>query len=76
MREYCPIIEYRLCKEGKKVYKKLMNLCCTNYQNLTKIYLNNEDYELLLKGIPLHRKQEFSENFVFNGKIIVRQRNG
>lgn len=69
---YCPIIEYKLCKEGKKIYKKLMNLCSNNYKNLTKICLENNEYELLLKAIPFHMRMEYENSFKINGKLIIR----
>jgi len=70
-----PIIEYKLCKEGKKIYKKLLNLCTDNYQNLSKISLDDNEYELLLKATPLHRRGNFVNRFHMNGKIIERKNN-
>lgn len=70
-----PIIEHKLCKDGKKIYKKLINLCGENYKNISKIYLDNNEYELLLKSIPFHRRYDYFDRFYLNGKSIERRKN-
>lgn len=72
MREYCPIIEYKLCVEGKKIYKKLLRICDGYYKNIQKINLEKKEYDILLKAIPFHSRDSYKDAFKINGKLIVR----
>lgn len=68
-----PIIDHRLCREGRKIYKKLINLCSEDYKKLTKITLDDNEYELLLKATPLHRRGNYINRFYMNGKVVQRK---
>lgn len=65
-----PIIEYKLSKESKIIYNKILRM--TDNKMIKKIELKEDEYNVLLKAIPFHRRDNFLNTMHINGKLIVR----
>lgn len=66
-----PIVEHKLCKKGKELFKEIYKLLCNG--SLKKVELYNDEYNLLLKGVPYHRQDDYYNSIPIGTKLILRK---
>lgn len=66
---FSPINEFKLCSKGKELFERLKKMA---EFKINKIYLNNAEFDLILKGVTPSMRKDCENVIPFMGKEIVR----
>lgn len=67
---YTPINKWKLTRRGREIFDLCEKLSRSSVSN---IYLSNDNYKLMIDGIPGSDNNEYENGIPFMGKLIVRK---
>ena len=70
MKEYTPINEWKLSRNGREIFKKCQEILTYEVEN---VHLNTNEFNELLLGISPSLRQTYIDNIPLCGKIVVRK---